>query len=114
MIEINYTKEHLINCEHYRLAVTGHAMTANPGQDLVCASVSSLIYGLCAAVAGMTKGSITDGHMVCRGGYADLDVWCAEDETCKRVEHYMEPVLCGLRKIAKEYPLAVKMTEVTS
>lgn len=114
MIEIDYTKEQLNNCKHYRLRATGHAMTANPGNDVVCASVSSLIYGLCAAVAAMTNGEITDGHMVCRVGYADLDVWCAEDETCKRVEHYLEPVLCGLRKIAKEYPLAVKMTEVTS
>lgn len=110
MIEINYTRER----RHLRLEVTGHAMTASIGQDVVCASVSSLMYGLCAAVAAIPEGRITDGHMVCQPGHADVDAYCADDKTCKRVAYYMEPVLCGLRKIAKEYPLAVKMTEFTS
>lgn len=110
MIEINYTRER----RHLRLEVFGHAMTANLGQDVVCASVSSLMYGLCEAVAAIPEGRIVEGHMVCKPGHADIDAYCIDEKTRKRVEHYMEPVLCGLRKIAKEYPLAVKMTEVTS
>ena len=54
-----------------RLEVFGHAMTANLGQDVVCASVSSLMYGLCEAVAAIPEGRIVEGHMVCKPGHAE-------------------------------------------
>ena len=32
-----------------RLEATGHAMTAEPGRDLVCAAVSAVVYGFAKA-----------------------------------------------------------------
>ena len=38
---------------YHRLTVTGHAGSAEPGKDLVCASASMLAYTLAANVANM-------------------------------------------------------------
>ena len=47
MIQVTYYRK------YNRLTVTGHAGSAEPGQDLVCASASILAYTLAANVANM-------------------------------------------------------------
>ncbi len=50
MIHICFTKED----NHYTaLKMQGHANSANSGEDLVCAAVSAIAYGLANALNGM-------------------------------------------------------------
>ena len=44
MIEIVYYKN------HNRLTITGHAQSGEPGKDLVCAGVTTLVYTLASNV----------------------------------------------------------------
>ena len=46
MIEVNVQKD--------SISVTGHAGYAPPGQDIVCAAVSTLTQGLIASIEGLT------------------------------------------------------------
>jgi len=47
-ISVSFKDEHIV-----RMTVTGHAQSASKGEDLVCASVSSITTGAFVAPASM-------------------------------------------------------------
>lgn len=42
--------------KHHRVTVEGHAYSAEPGRDLVCAAASALLYTLAANVSSLEEG----------------------------------------------------------
>ena len=87
------------------LKANGHANTAEPGHDLVCASVSSLIYGYAKAVAEMEKKDLKK-RMVSAGevpGNATIEVICVNKRIYRRVLDYLAPIERSLELIMKEY-----------
>lgn len=91
------------------LTASGHANTASPGHDLVCASVSSLIYGFANAVAEM-DGMNLKKKLVSVGeapGVARVEVICKKKRIYLQVLHYLEPIERSLMSIMQEYKDAV-------
>ena len=47
--------------------ISGHAMSAEPGRDLVCAGVSAVVFGLTNALIGLgldeSKVKLSDGYL---------------------------------------------------
>ncbi|MGE5676141.1 MAG: ribosomal-processing cysteine protease Prp [Mycobacterium leprae] len=91
------------------LQVTGHAGFADPGQDIVCAGVSSLVVtaliGLKQVAKHPHEGSATMGRMYCKlqpGG---------SPETAAKAQVILETTLLGLQDIAKDYPQFIRVTE---
>lgn len=67
MIEIVYDRTRL------RLTAEGHAGFAEPGQDIVCAAVTILVYTLAAAVGNMDAAGQARGSRVeLESGHAEI------------------------------------------
>lgn len=93
------------------LTANGHANTAEPGHDLVCASVSSLIYGFAKVVAEI-EGKNLKKKMVSAGevpGNATVEVICMNKRIYRRVLDYLAPVERSLGLIMQEYRDAICM-----
>ena len=67
MIEVTYYRE------HNRLTVKGHARSAEPGRDLICAACSILALTMAANVGHMDdSGCVTDAVTVLEEGNAEI------------------------------------------
>ena len=96
------------------LELTGHAETGEKGNDLVCAGVSSLVYGFAKAVANLPK-ERTSGGVVDVGredGHALVKVVCKDRKTYKKVRAYLEPVYQGLGVLQACHPSAIVINVV--
>jgi uncharacterized protein YsxB (DUF464 family) len=83
---------------HYRLKLDGHA-GYNPGNDIVCAAVSSLVFALLGYLANATE-HITDRTGIkCAPGSVDIDV-TGDDMLLPA----FETAYIGLSQIADKYP----------
>lgn len=97
------------------LTAKGHANTAEPGHDLVCAAVSSLVYGLAKAVADM-DGEKRYKKRVIAGetpGQATVEVVCTDAEMYREVTNYLVPVEKSLLLLMNEYRDAVRVSVVS-
>lgn len=95
-----------------RLLSEGHAGTGEAGQDLVCAAVSSLIYGYAKVIALVDEKHI-QARQIRAGelpGEATVDVICGCERIYQRVLHHIAPVERSLELLAQEYPNAVRLT----
>ena len=98
MIQIVYYRS------YHRVTVTGHAYSADPGQDLVCASASILAYTLAANVANMAdNGQVRQPIINCSEGNAEIS--CNPRHNLKNSVALVFDSLCaGFELLAKDYP----------
>ena len=91
-----------------RLTVTGHAGSAEPGKDLVCASASMLAYTLAANVANMAdNGQVRQPIMKMDDG--DTEISCNPRHNLKAsVTLVFDSVCVGFELLAHDYPEYIK------
>ena len=85
----------------FELTVSGHAQSGEPGRDLVCCAVSTLVGTLLAALDENEIAYEADSDA--EAGYADLTVDVGELEMPTVYIMYMT-IMIGLLQIADEYP----------
>lgn len=92
-----------ITQNHYSyLEVKGHAGFGEKGKDLICAAVSSIIFGLIKALADYPAIRIEDLH--------DCIV-ITNNNTAAKVEDYFELTLIQLQLIAEHYDQYLRIDE---
>ena len=98
MIQVTYYRS------YNRLTVTGHAGSAEPGKDLVCASASMLAYTLSANVANMAdNGQVREPIMNMEEGNTEIS--CNPRHNLKAtVTLVFDTVCAGFDLLAYEYP----------
>ena len=91
-----------------RLTVTGHARSAEPGKDLVCASASILAYTLAANVANMAdNGQVR--QPVIKTDNGDAEISCNPRHNLKAsVTLVFDTVCVGFELLAHDYPEYIK------
>ena len=102
MIEAIYYRK------YNRLTVTGHAGSAEPGHDLVCASASMLTYTLAANVANMAdNGQVREPIMNMDDGNTEIS--CKPRHNLKAtVTLVFDSVCVGFELLAHDYPEYIK------
>ena len=90
--------------KYNRLTVTGHAGSAEPGQDLVCASASILAYTLAANVANMAdNGQVREPIIKTNEGNTEIS--CNPRHNLKAsVTLVFDSVCVGFEMLAHDYP----------
>ena len=90
--------------KYNRLTVTGHAGSAEPGHDLVCASASMLAYTLAANVANMAdNGQVREP--IIRNEVGDTEISCNPKHNLKAtVTLVFDSVCVGFELLAHDYP----------
>ena len=94
--------------KYNRLTVTGHAGSAEPGHDLVCASASMLAYTLAANVANMAdNGQVREPIMNMDEGNTEIS--CNPRHNLKAsVTLVFDSVCVGFELLAHDYPEYIK------
>ena len=88
----------------HRLTVTGHAGSAEPGHDLVCASASMLAYTLAANVANMADNEQVRQPII-RNNEGDTEISCNPRHNLKAsVTLVFDSVCVGFELLAHDYP----------
>ena len=85
-----------------RITLRGHANYAEPGKDIVCASVSTLIQTLIFSIEELTADTIQYGISP---GSVDINFKTFSDETKTLIKSFF----VGVQAIAKAYPQNVKV-----
>ena len=98
MIQVVYHRK------YNRLTVIGHAGSAEPGRDLVCASASILAYSLAANVANMAdNGQVREQVTNMREGNTEIS--CKPRHNLKAtVTLVFDTVCAGFSLLAYQYP----------
>ena len=90
--------------KYNRLTVTGHAGSAEPGHDLVCASASMLAYTLAANVANMADAGQVREHCL-KLVEGDTEISCNPRHNLKAtVTLVFDTVCAGFSLLAHDYP----------
>ncbi len=108
MITVEYDKT---TCA---VSVHGHAGSAEPGCDLVCAACSMLVYGLLQALTDLCPRSAPGkgGIRRCRAEPGDAHIeWHAEEWEKARAMLIFAAYASGFRALARENPDYVQYTE---
>lgn len=87
------------------ITITGHANYAEPGKDIVCAGVSTLVQTLIQSVEELTTDQI---QYDMKPGEVHIKFWCLSDPTRALVSAFF----IGVKLIAGSYPDNVKLTEL--
>ena len=87
-----------------RVSVVGHAMSAEKGQDLVCASASILVYTLASFVENMKNaGQVYNPTAELKDG--DALISCSPPNKFKKSVTLVFDSLCaGFEILARDYP----------
>lgn len=87
-----------------RLTVTGHAHSAEPGHDLVCASASMLAYTLAANVANMADARQVRQPII-KNNEGDTEISCSPRHNLKNTVTLVFDSICvGFELLAHDYP----------
>lgn len=87
-----------------RLTVTGHAHSAEPGHDLVCASASMLAYTLAANVASMADNGQVRQPII-KNNEGDTEISCNPRHNLKNTVTLVFDSIClGFELLAHDYP----------
>lgn len=91
-----------ITHSHNKITVRGHAGYAEPGKDIVCASISTLTQVFVASV-----GEMTDDKLKCeiRAGNAVISY----KNLSERAQVLLDSFFIGCRMIAEAYPQHVRI-----
>ena len=104
--------EALYDRGRYCVTVTGHAHTAEPGHDLVCAAASILMLTLAADVS-IAQESMRRSPVI-RLNDGDAEIRCIpRREMGSVVSLMLESVCTGFALLAKKYPDCVNYKVVT-
>ena len=87
-----------------KITIEGHAYSGEPGQDLICASASMLVYTLAASVESMkAHGHISGAVIDLKGG--DSVVSCEPYEQFKAaITLIFDSICAGYELLAANYP----------
>ena len=98
MIQVVYHRK------YNRLSVTGHAQSAEPGHDLVCASASILAYTLAASVSNMADAGQVRQPVV-NMNEGDTEISCNPRHNLKAtVTLVFDTVCAGFSLLSYQYP----------
>ena len=87
-----------------RLTVTGHANSAEPGHDLVCASASMLAYTLAANVANMADNGQVRKPII-ENSEGNTEISCNPHHNLKNTVTLVFDSICvGFELLAHDYP----------
>ncbi len=87
-----------------RLTVTGHANSAEPGHDLVCASASILAYTLAANVANMADAGQVRQPII-ENSEGNTEISCNPKHNLKNTVTLVFDSICvGFELLAHDYP----------
>lgn len=99
-----------INMDALYIQLEGHAMTGEPGKDLVCAAASILLQALmesCVRDEKRSDGAV-EVHYATGSGYADCDIDPEpQTEWHTRSRAKLELVADGLRLLERSHPEAI-------
>lgn len=84
------------------LSIKGHAHYAEPGKDIVCAGVSTLVQNLIASVEELTEDEI---HYIIKPGTVDIKHGTLSREAQLLVKSFF----IGIQMIADEFPANVRI-----
>lgn len=96
MIKINQNK----NC----ITISGHAGFADYGKDIVCASVSSIIYTTVNGILNLNSNAISFND---NGKLITIDILLDDDITLKLIDNMMSL----LEELEKDYPENLKISK---
>ena len=103
MIEINTTVSASADGGYCRMVVRGHARAAPRGEDLVCASVSTLVQTFAGWVEDQGKKRTLEADVRVEEGRAviaaNAGIWQME-----RLIDCFEIICFGLERLARQYP----------
>lgn len=103
MINVNILKQ---NNRIARINVTGHANFAEAGEDLVCAGVSSILFG---ALNGLDHSHGSDTKLE----VLDNDITIEVIHDSKQLQNLLEFLLVQLQTVEQQYQQYIKInTEV--
>jgi uncharacterized protein YsxB (DUF464 family) len=98
MIEIVYHRK------YNSLTIKGHALSAEKGKDLVCASASMLAYTLAANVERLTTGGQAKKPVI-RLDEGDAEISCVPQRRFNSVVTLIFDSICaGFTLLSSEYP----------
>jgi len=86
------------------IIVTGHANYAEPGKDIVCSAVSTLVQTLVASIEKLTEDKIAYDM---QPGEVAIKFWCLSDPSRALVDAFF----VGIEMLANDYPNHVKLTK---
>lgn len=87
-----------------RLTMTGHANSAEPGHDLVCASASMLAYTLAANVANMADAGQVRQPII-KNTEGNTEISCNPRHNLKNtVALVFDSICAGFELLAHDYP----------
>ena len=101
MIKVKLTKN---NNYYKRIIITGHANYDDFGKDIVCASVSSIIYTTVNGLLNINEKSI---EFLDNDEYMEIKVLLSDDITNSLILNMMTM----LKEIEKRYPKNIKVNE---
>ena len=100
MISVKYG----FNDGHYTyLSVKGHAMSDDYGKDLICAGVSSIMFGLMNAI------DMVDKQVILNDLGNQLEI--INNGTDEKVNNYLELAVLQLKTIEESYSQYIKIDE---
>lgn len=86
------------------ISIKGHANYAEPGKDIVCAGVSTLVQTLIQSVEELTTDKI---QYDIQPGAVNIKFWCLSDPTRALIDAFF----IGIKLIASNYPDNVKLSK---
>lgn len=89
--------------ENNKITISGHANSAEYGKDIVCASVSSIVYTTINAIEKIRKSAI----MVSDGSSMVIDVLIDDEIVNALIENMMEL----LKSLVTDYPKNIMIKE---
>ena len=81
-----------------RIVISGHALYAEYGQDVVCAGISTVVTGICNALEELT--SYDTSRIIFKEGYVEIP-HLTDDE---KVQWTIDVLVIELQTIEKSYP----------
>lgn len=102
------------NAENMQVTVRveGHALTAEKGQDTVCAAVSILVYGFAEEITKADERDFRYRHVEIGDegtGYARIFVACKNQKVYQRVLYNLSPAERALAVLQDSNPQAIKI-----
>ena len=85
------------------LEASGHAGGAPAGQNLICAAVTSLLYGFAAEVSAINRHRFFNGSKIAFGdarGHGRLDLVCRDARTYRHLLASLSPIERALERLA--------------
>lgn len=90
--------------DDYRITIEGHANYAPPGQDIVCASVSTLVQVLIKCIEDMTDDKI---EYSIQPGMVDIKF----GNLSEKAQLLVSSFFIGAQMISEQYPNNVKIVQ---